>query len=176
MSDARVRTRVRGGGRWWPLQEWLIRGGEEAGPVEGLELDGIDDARPTPEVLEAIAGARALVIGPSNPVISIGPILAVPGMGDALRAAPGPVVAVSPIVGGSVVKGPTEPFMAWAGHELSAAGVADAYEGLLDGMVADERVDGLPVLETDTLMEGIDGRRRVAAQTLEFTQALATQR
>jgi LPPG:FO 2-phospho-L-lactate transferase len=113
------------------------------------------------------------VIGPSNPVISIGPILAVPGMREALAAAPAPVVAVSPIVGGQVLKGPTRQFLDWAGQEVSAAGVAGAYEGLLDGMVADEPCPGLPTLRTDTLMSDLEARRRVAAEVLDFAGALA---
>ena len=175
MSDAPVRTRVLAEGRWWPFQEFMIvRGG--VGPVQGVEFDGAVEASATPAVLEAIAGARAVVVGPSNPVISIGPILAVRGLADALRATPAPVVAVSPVVGGAVVKGPTEPFLAWAGRELSAAGIAAQYAGLLDGMVADEDLDPahpLPLLRTDTLMGDADGRRRVAREALAFAEALA---
>src|SRR5438270_281717 len=80
---------------------------------------------PTPEVLDAIATARAVIVGPSNPVISIGPILAVDGLRAALADSPAPVVAVSPLVRGAVVKGPTEPFMVWAGHPLTSTGIAD---------------------------------------------------
>jgi LPPG:FO 2-phospho-L-lactate transferase len=173
MTDAPVRTRVRGGGRWWPLQEWLIRGGEAAGPVEEVFFEGSDAAQVTPEVFEAIASARAIVLGPSNPVISIAPILALPGLRGALRAAPAPVVAVSPIVGGEVLKGPTAAFMAAWGLALDASGVAKAYEGLLDGLVADERADvGVPVLEADTLMDSAEARRRVGAEVLRFADAL----
>jgi LPPG:FO 2-phospho-L-lactate transferase len=171
MSDDRVRTRVRHGGRWWPFQEYMIRA-RAAEPVEGVELEGASIARPCSEALEAIAAARAIVIGPSNPVISIGPILTVPGMREALRNAAAPVVAVSPLVGGRALKGPTEPFLRWAGHALSADGIAAAYAGVIDGLVADERTDRVPVLETDVLMEGADGRRRVAAETLRFAEAL----
>jgi LPPG:FO 2-phospho-L-lactate transferase len=173
MSDAPVRTRVRARGEWRGLQEFLIsdRG---AGPVEGVEFDGAEQAEPTAEALDAIATARAIVIGPSNPVISIGPILALPGMRDALRDAAARVVAVSPLVRGEVLKGPTEPFMAWAGHPLSADGVAAAYAGVIDGLVADERADRVPVLQTDVLMDGAAGRRRVAEETLAFAEALAT--
>ena len=95
-------------------------------------------------MLQAVAEADAIVIGPSNPVISIGPILALPGMREALRAAPAPVVAVSPFVDGRAVKGPTEPFCEHAGIALSADGIARAYGEVLDGIVADERVDELP--------------------------------
>ena len=119
-------------------------------------------------MLSAIAEAEAIVIGPSNPVISIGPILAVPGMREALAAAAAPVVAVSPFVGGRAVKGPTESFCAQAGIELSAAGIVAAYDGVLDGIVADEDVSGLPALRLDTLMDTPADRRRVAASVLEF--------
>jgi LPPG:FO 2-phospho-L-lactate transferase len=172
MADGPVRTRVRGAGRWWDVQEWLIRGGERAGPVEAVEFAGAADAVPVPEALEAIAGARAIVVGPSNPVISIGPILAVPGLPEALRDSRAPVVAVSPIVGGRVLKGPTQAFMAWAGERATAAGVASLYGDLLDGLVADEQVGGLAAIETDTAMGTPEARRRVAQATLAFALAL----
>jgi LPPG:FO 2-phospho-L-lactate transferase len=172
MSDDPVRTWVRKDERWIAFQEFMIRARAE-GPVEDTELRGTEDAQPTPEVLEALAGARAIVIGPSNPVISIGPILAVPGMRQALIDSPAPVVAVSPLVGGEVLKGPTAAFMHWAGRAATTEAVADWYAGLIDGLVADEPVDGLPVLQTDTLMADADGRRRVAAETLQFAEGLA---
>jgi LPPG:FO 2-phospho-L-lactate transferase len=172
MSDEPVRTRVRAAGRWHAFQDFMVRE-RAAGPVEGVDFRGADSARPSAEALDAIAAARAVVIGPSNPVISIGPILALAGMRDALRATPAPVVAVSPIVRGSVLKGPTDAFMEWAGLPLSADGVAAAYDGLLDGLVADERADGLPTLETDVEMGDAAARERVARETLEFALALA---
>ena len=172
MSDDRVRTKVRHAGRWWPLQEYLIRA-RAAAPVDGVEFEGAAAARPVPEALEAIAAARAIVIGPSNPVISIGPILAVPGLREALSAAPAPVVAVSPLVGGQVLKGPTDAFMQWAGNPLDAGGVAAGYAGLIDGLVADERTDAVPVLQTDVLLDTPEARRRVADETLAFADALA---
>jgi LPPG:FO 2-phospho-L-lactate transferase len=141
-----------------------------AGPVRDLTLRGIEAAQPTPEALEAIATARAIVVGPSNPVISIGPILAV--LGDAIRAAAAPVVAVSPLVRGAVVKGPTDTFLAWAGHPLTSEGIAAHYEGLIDGLVADERADSVPTLVTDVEMGDDDARRRVARETLAFAAAL----
>jgi LPPG:FO 2-phospho-L-lactate transferase len=171
MSDDPVRTRVLAHGDWRSLQEFLIRDGG-AGPVEGVELDGAPNAAPAPEAVEALATARAIMIGPSNPVISIGPILAVPGLGEALRDAPAPVVAVSPFVGGEVLKGPTEVFMRWAGHTLDADGIAAVYDGVIDGLVADERTDRVPVLETDVLMADAAGRRRVAEAALGFAEAL----
>jgi len=172
MSDAPVRTRVRARGAWHDLQTFLIRE-RGAGPIEDVAFDGAQEAAPTAEVLAAIATARAIVIGPSNPVISIGPILALPGLRDALRSAAGAVVAVSPLVGGAVVKGPTDAFMAWAGHELSSDGVAATYAGLIDGLVADERTAATVVLETDVAMGDAAARRRVAEATLGFAEALA---
>jgi LPPG:FO 2-phospho-L-lactate transferase len=172
MSDQPVRTRVYARERWWALQEFLIKGRGE-GPVDDVEFRGAAAASPTPEVLEAIASARAIVIGPSNPVISIGPILAIPGLRAALDASPAPIVAVSPLVRGAVVKGPTEPFMAWAGQPLTSTGIAGHYEGVIDGLVADERTGSLPLLETDVLMDGADGRARVARETLGFALALS---
>jgi LPPG:FO 2-phospho-L-lactate transferase len=171
MSDDPVRTRVLAHGGWRPLQEFLIRD-RGAGPVEGVELDGAPDAAPTAEALEALATARAIVIGPSNPVISIGPILAVPGLRQALEDAPAPVVAVSPLVAGEVLKGPTEAFMQWAARALDADGIAAAYDGTIDGLVADQRTDRVPVLETDVLMADAAGRRRVAEAALGFAEAL----
>jgi LPPG:FO 2-phospho-L-lactate transferase len=174
MSDAPVHSWVMTGERWTSFQEFMIRHRAE-GPVDGMELRGIEAAAPPPEALEAIAAARAIVIGPSNPVISIRPILDTPGMREALSASPAKVVAVSPVVGGAIVKGPTEAFMAWAGCELSATGVAGYYGDILDGMVSDEREAGeLPVAMMDTLMSDAAARKRVARETLRFAEALAS--
>src|SRR5215218_3191076 len=171
MSDDPVRTWVKVRGRWTPFQEFMIRDRAE-GPIDDVAFRGAETAAPTAEALAAIAGARAVIVGPSNPVISIGPILALPGMREALRSCPGPVVAVSPLVGGRSVKGPTEAFLAWAGRACSSDGIAACYDGLLDGLVADERTDALPTLETDVAMPDAESRRRVAAETLDFALAL----
>jgi len=171
MADEPVRTRVTADGRELPFQEFMIVGGAR-GTLEAVDLDGIEAARPTPEVLAALREADVIVIGPSNPVISIGPILAVPGMRAALSEASAPVVAVSPFVGGEVLKGPTRAFCEHAGIEPSAAGIAAAYAGLIDGLVADEHVSGIAALEIDTLMDSDAARRAVAASTLEFATAL----
>jgi LPPG:FO 2-phospho-L-lactate transferase len=171
MSDRPVRTRVMADGSWWSLQEFLIRRRGE-GPVQDVDFRHVRAAAPTPEVLAAIRDARAIVIGPSNPVISIGPILALPGLGEAITASGAPVVAVSPLVKGRVLKGPTEAFMRWARHTVSSSGIAAAYDGLIDGLVADERTRALPVLETDVLLADAEGRRRVAEHTLQFALGL----
>ena len=173
MSDDPVRTWVRTAAAGWSgFQEFMIRQ-QATGLNEGVEYRGAEQARPTAEVLAAIAGARAIVIGPSNPLASIGPILAVPGIREALAACTARVVAVSPIVGGEVLKGPTASFMAFAALECAAAGVADFYGDLLDGIVADENVASIPTLQTDTRMDDAGARARLAEQTLEFAQALA---
>jgi LPPG:FO 2-phospho-L-lactate transferase len=172
MSDDPVRTWVRTPSGWHSFQEFMIR--ERArGLIDGLEYRGAEQARPSEQALAAIAAARAIVIGPSNPLASIGPILAIPGIDAALRAARAPVVAVSPIVGGQVLKGPTAAFMAFAALDCSADGVADFYGDLLDGIVADENVARLATLQLDTRMDDADARARVAEQTLSFAAALA---
>jgi LPPG:FO 2-phospho-L-lactate transferase len=172
MSDRPVRTRVLAGGRWWPLQEFMIRRRGE-GPIDDVEFRHARAAAPTPEVLHALQTAKAIIIGPSNPVISIGPILALPGLAEAIGASPAPVVAVSPLVGGGVVKGPTEACLRWAGHALSSDGIADAYAGLIEGLIADERTGALPTLETEVLMDTPERRSRLADETLHFALALA---
>jgi LPPG:FO 2-phospho-L-lactate transferase len=130
---------------------------------------------PTPEVLTALTEARAVIVGPSNPVISIWPILHV--LGDVLVALDAPVVCVSPIVGGEVVKGPTAAFLAAYEQPANAAGVVAFYEqiapGLLDGVVTDEPLVGLATLEIDTNMPDAQGRARVAEQTLAFAGSLS---
>jgi LPPG:FO 2-phospho-L-lactate transferase len=170
MSDAPVRTEIRTPVGWRPFQEFMIVD-HAAVPIEAVELRGIEAAAPPPEALDAIASADAILIGPSNPIISIGPILAVPGMREALAGAPAPVVAVSPFVGGRAVKGPTDAFMEHAGFDRSATGIAEAYEGVIDGLVADEDAS-VPALVTDTLMEDAAGRRRLAQEALDHATAL----
>ena len=178
MSDRPVRTRVLAGGRWWTLQEFLItsrggRGPDSGWPaVEGVQFRGVGVAETTPEVLDAIATARAILIGPSNPVISIGPMLALADLRAALVAARGPIVAVSPLVGGHPIKGPTVEFMRWRGVPVSNEGIADIYEGLIDGLVCDQPLEWPPVLSTDLLMNDADSRRRLAAETLAFAAGL----
>jgi len=171
-ADEPVRTRVTARGRELPFQEFMILERGE-GPIEAVEFAGAGSASPTPEVLAALERADAIVIGPSNPVASIAPMLAIPGMREAMAAASAPVVAVSPFVGGEVLKGPTLEFCRWAGFEASGAGLTQAYAGLLDGVVADERIEDVPCLVTDTLMDTPEARARVATATLDFAGALS---
>jgi LPPG:FO 2-phospho-L-lactate transferase len=172
MSDQPVRTAVLAAGRWWSLQEFMIRHGG-AGPVDDVTFRHARAARPTPEVLEAIEHARAIVIGPSNPVISIGPILAVPGLREAIVASPAPVVAVSPLVAGQVLKGPTAEFLKWSGHAADSDGIAAIYGEVIDGLVADSDAESVTTLETDVLLDTPERRRSVAQATLAFATALA---
>jgi LPPG:FO 2-phospho-L-lactate transferase len=177
MSDEPVRTRVRTPQGWRDFQEYLVR--DRAEPtIEAVEFEGVERSAPSPEVLEALARAEAIVIGPSNPVISIGAILAVPGMREAIRASSAPVVAVSPFVDGHAIKGPTERFMRAIGQEPSAAGVAAAYADILDGLVFDAgdpepAPDGPRPLVVPTLMDDARSRREVAERTLALAQELA---
>jgi LPPG:FO 2-phospho-L-lactate transferase len=176
MTDHRVRTQILTPAGRRGLQEFLILDHGEA-PIAGVELDGIAGAVPTREVLAAIAAAETIVIGPSNPVISIGPILAVPGMREAIAAASAPVIAVSPLIAGRAVKGPTEAFLAALGRPQTGAGVASLYEGLLDAIVIDPDdpgppPDAVPVHVCPTLMEGPGGRRALAETVLELAGEL----
>jgi LPPG:FO 2-phospho-L-lactate transferase len=175
MSDRPVRTRVHAGGRVWSLQEYLIRArdGETGWPeVDDVQFHGATGAGTTPEVLAAIAQARAIIIGPSNPIISIGPMLAVPEIVAALAATSAPKVAVSPFVAGEILKGPTARFMAARGVEASSAGIAEIYAGLVDGLVLDAALAEPVSLVTDLLMDGAAGRARLARETLEFAGTL----
>lgn len=177
MCDEPVRTRVKVPELGWRnFQEYLVH--DRAGPEIGaVEFAGIEAAAPTPEIRAAVATADAIVIGPSNPVISIGPILAVPGMSELLVEADAPVVAVSPFVAGKVIKGPTDKFMRATGKQPSVGGLIDAYRGVIDAVIVDAAdpdppPNSIPVAMIDTLMDGAQRRREVAAATLEFCESL----
>jgi LPPG:FO 2-phospho-L-lactate transferase len=177
MSDQPVRTRVRTPSAWRGLQEYLILDHGEP-PVEAVELQGIESAGPTAEVLAALRDADTVIIGPSNPVISIGPILALPGVRDAILQSNGPVFAVSPYVAGKVVKGPTDNFMRALGRPTTAAGVASLYAGVISAMVVDagdpdEPPPGIETMRAPTLMSDADSRRSVAEAVLEYARSLA---
>jgi LPPG:FO 2-phospho-L-lactate transferase len=179
MADEPVRTRVLSLGEWRPLQEYLILArGEPA--VDSVELEGIAEARPTDEVRTALRDCDLIVIGPSNPVISIGPILSVPGMREAIAESRAPVVAVSPFVGGEVLKGPTRIFMDTVGRPATAAGVASLYQGMLDGMLLDDGdgedpAEPMLLRRASTLMDGREARVRVAREVLKLAAELGVQ-
>jgi LPPG:FO 2-phospho-L-lactate transferase len=178
MSDEPVQTHVHTEGEWRHFQEYLILQHAEP-PLEGVEFRGAEEARVTPEVLAAIAQAEAVVIGPSNPIASVGPMLAVPGMREALADTDAPVVAVSPLVGGRSVKGPTEAFLSWAGHPVDDGGIAACYAGVASGMVVDRGTPsgpastmGIVLRQTDTLMPDGEARARLANEVIEFALSL----
>jgi LPPG:FO 2-phospho-L-lactate transferase len=174
MADAPVRTFVTTPERTWPFQEFMIRAGGKDGDAEisGVEFRGAEAASLSQEAAQALASARVVVIGPSNPVISIAPILAIPGFREALAGSSAPVVAVTPLVDGRAVKGPTEAFLDWAGFSRDADGIAEAYAGLLDGLVCDGPCERVPSLRTDVDLSTPEARRRVARETLDFASAL----
>ena len=175
MSDQPVRTRVRGPDGWLGFQEYFVR---EKTQVEVAEVDyaGAHSALPALGVVEAIAAARAVIVCPSNPITSIGPILAVPGIARALEATDAVVLAVSPIVGGQAVSGPAGRLMAACGLEVSAVGVASAYAPWLDILLVDDedaaeakRVEatGIRAIVTETVMRGREGEMALARRALE---------
>ena len=180
-TDDPVATRVHtSDGRDLHFQEYWV--GERAGPpVARVELDGAPDARPGPGVVEAILDADVVVLAPSNPVVSIGTILAVPGIRDAVVETPAPVVGVSPIVGGSVVRGMADRLLPSVGAEVSALGVARLYEHLLDGWVVDEvdadtvaaLPEGIRGIATPTLMDDVTVAAALARTCLDLGAALA---
>ena len=187
MCDEPVRTRVLSDDGWLDFQEYFVHR-RQAPEVRELRFEGIAAARPTPEVEAAIAEAEAIVLAPSNPLVSLGPILAVPGLRgllDDARARGVPVVAVSPIVGGRALRGPADRMLASLGHESSALGVARLYAGLLDAFVLD-RADaalgppvealGMRALVTDTVMGDDADRARLAREVIDLAGDPASRR
>lgn len=179
MSDDPVSTQVFTDEGELPFQRYFVERRCEP-RVQRIEFRGVATARPAPGVCEAIVSdnTRAIVIAPSNPYLSIDPILAIPGIAEALRNARAPVIAVSPIVGGQAVKGPTAKLMQELGAAVSPAAVAEHYGQLLDGMVVDQR-DGPQNLaiaqsSTDTLMLSLDDRVRVAREALALADRLSS--
>ena len=171
MSDDRVHTFVKLKGRpAIPFQEYFVRG-RARGAVEAIELRGAEKAKPTTEVLDAIKRAAAIVIAPSNPFVSIGPILALAGLRKALSAVRNRVAAISPIVGGKTIKGPADKMMRGLGHEVSPLGIARLYRDIAALMVIDVadhrylepiRALGMNAIATDTVMITPDRAARLA--------------
>jgi LPPG:FO 2-phospho-L-lactate transferase len=178
MTDAPVRTRVLTGEGWLDFQDYFVRRRQEPS-VTDVRFDGIEEAAATPEVEEALEAAEAIVIAPSNPFVSVRPILAVTGIEAGLQTARSrgvKVVAVSGIVGGRAIKGPADRMLASLGYEASALGVARLYTGIADVFVLDSVDAGLEpairelALETvvaDTIMGDDAGRARLAGTVLD---------
>jgi len=158
------------------MQEWFVRERAQP-PVAAVRFEGAAGARPGPAVLDVLAEADAILLCPSNPVISIGPILALPGVRDALRARRGQVVAVSPIIRGATVKGPADRLMAAAGIEVSCAGVASIYADICGTLLVDDsdadRVGdverhGVRAAVAPILMRDAEGAERLARRALDL--------
>lgn len=178
MSDTAVRTRVESSAGLLDFQQYFVR--ERCVPaVRALRFDGVESAAPAPGLAEALASPslEAIVLSPSNPYLSIDPILSLPGLRPALRAAAVPILAVTSILGGAAVKGPTAKIMAELGLVPSALAVAEHYRGLIDGFVLDQRDAqlapqfDLPVHVCDTLMQTLEDRQRLAGSVLTFAAA-----
>ena len=179
MSDQPVRTVVRTPDGEIDFQRWFVEHRCEP-VVRSLRFAGIENARPHAEWMREISrpDTGALVICPSNPFISIDPILALPGVKEALRDAPAPVLAVSPIIGGDSVKGPTAKMMRELGQPVAAHAIAAHYAGLIDGYVLDEadaaeveKID-VPCRVAKTLMRGEQDKVRLAGEVLRFAETL----
>jgi LPPG:FO 2-phospho-L-lactate transferase len=176
MSDDPVRTVLETDGGDLRFQEFLVK--HHAEPrVRGVRFDGAERARPAPGVLDALAEADAIFIAPSNPVGSIAPILAVPGIRDAIAATHAPRIAVSPIIGGRSLQPPAAEMMAGVGLPVDVTGVARAYHGLIDGLVVDVadaahesalRAAGLRVLVTPTIMHNADSSEALGRAVASF--------
>ncbi len=181
MCDEPVMTLVDTPDGTLQFQDYFVRR-QHQDTVLSIRLDGIAAAKMSTAVEFALAAVDMVILGPSNPIVSIGPILSVPGLRDHLRTLGRPVVAISPIVGGKALKGPADRMMESLGYEVSAFGVADLYRDLLTGMVIDERDAGLahritglgiPTLVTDTVMRSPEDRHRLAETVIAFARDLA---
>ena len=180
-TDDRVRTRIQtDGGEEIDFQEYFVHRGQQE-TVRAVRFDGVEATSPSPAALAALATAELVVIGPSNPIVSIGPILAVPGLREALLASPAQRIGVSGIVGGKALRGPADRMLASLGHEASALGVARLYAGLVERFVIDEVDAGLaPAIEAlgmkvsvlPTVMVSDDDRARLAAALLELVEGM----
>jgi LPPG:FO 2-phospho-L-lactate transferase len=177
MSNQTIATHIQTPRGLIHFEEYFVKY-HSADEVQDVIFIGADTARPAPGVLDAIKQAEAILIAPSNPIVSIGSILSVPGIHDALHEASGMVVAVSPIVGGAPIKGPADKLMKGMGREVSAVGVARCYRDFLDVMVIDERdadlVEaiedlGIPTIVTNTIMTNLSAKMKLAQTVLRAT-------
>ena len=183
MTDAPVRTMVETDAGTLSFQEYFVR--DQSRPVvRSIRFDGVDTAQPADAVIGALSAPDlgGIIIGPSNPWLSVDPVLAVPGMREALKASEAPIVAVSPIIAGRAVKGPTAKIMAEIGLQPDSRVVARHYAGLIDGFVIDNQDEtlakdmGLPILVTNTMMRTLDDRIALARHCLAFCDRLAGKR
>jgi len=177
MTDDDVQTHIRvEDGSWMHFEEYFVKRGFKD-EVREFEYVGSESAKPAKGVLEEIENADAIVVCPSNPIASIGPILSVKAIKDALTKTDTPVVGVTPLIGGRAVKGPTRKFMKAAGYDATIEGVLDYYNGIFSHFVLDVvdeswtqhvRERGLHVLTSNTLMKTLEDKRRLAKEIIEF--------
>ena len=174
-TDERLRTWVETLAGTFPFQEWFVARGHQD-EVDGVRCEGAERARPAPGVLEALDEADLIAIAPSNPFLSIGPILVVQPIRQAIEQRTVPAVAVSPLIGGRTVRGPADRMLARLAGGTGPQQVTDCYKGLIDALVVDEAdADddaGIRTIVTRTLMDDAEGRRRVAEAVLEAAGAL----
>jgi len=174
-TDERLRTWLETPAGAFPFQEWFV-GRQHRDEVDGVRFEGAEEARPAPGVLEALAEADLIAIAPSNPFVSIGPILAVAGIREALEQRSVPAVAVSPLIAGKAVRGPADRMLARLAGGTGPAQVTDCYKGLIDALVIDQadadEDAGIRTIVTRTLMSDADARRRLADAVLETAGAL----
>ncbi|MEQ1940857.1 2-phospho-L-lactate transferase [Mesorhizobium sp. VNQ89] len=180
-TDERLRTKLNTDEGWMDFQPWFV--GKRCGPkVSELRYEGAEMARPSERALKALASAQLIVLAPSNPLLSIEPMLAVAGLRGAVAQSRAPCVGVSPLIGGKAVKGPLARLMQDLGLEATSRAVAGRYAGLLDGFVVDAgdvddaealRESGLAVASMDILMDGPEGAERLAREVLDFAAGLA---
>jgi LPPG:FO 2-phospho-L-lactate transferase len=174
-TDDRLRTWLETPAGDFPFQEWFV-GRQHRDEVDGVRFEGAEDARPAPRVVEALAEADLIAIAPSNPFVSIGPILAVAGIREALEQRRAPAVAVSPLIGGKAVRGPADSMLARLAGGTGPKQVTDCYKGLIDALVIDEadadEDAGIRTIVTRTLMSDAEARRRLADAVLETAGAL----
>lgn len=180
-TDDLVATQILSPDGWLDFQDYFV-GRRQADDVLDVRIAGIEQARASHLALKAIATAECIVVAPSNPIVSIGPILQTPGLRRVLAQTSAPVVAVSPIIGGQALKGPAANMLRTLGHDVSALGVARIYSDLIDGMVIDHadaelgpqiEATGTPVMVTNSIMGDAADRARFAREVVGFARSLS---
>lgn len=179
-TDDPIHTRVRTNEGWLTFQDYFVRKRTVPDPLE-ISISGLADSRPTPEALAAIEAADLILIAPSNPIVSIGPILAIPGIRQAVNASPALKIAVSPMIGGRSVKGPADRMLVSSGYTADIPGILACYMDCIDGLVIDHadsqyesivRNAGVSPHVVDILMRDVEDRKRLAGVVLDFARVL----
>ncbi|MBR7888899.1 2-phospho-L-lactate transferase [Marinomonas sp. A79] len=183
-TDDVVQTRVNTPKGWLSFQEFFVREHCQLDVLD-IEYHGVEKATPTPSALEQIVHSDVIVIAPSNPIVSIGAILAVPGIQQAIEASSAYVIGISPLIGGKTVKGPADKMLESAGKSIDSKGIYDCYTSFIDALVIDEsdkhdaawlESQGIKVLVTPTLMATTEDKTRLLTETVEFALLQQKQR